>query len=540
MHGGGVHSTELVFLSLLAFVAIFGAVARKVQLPYPIVLVIAGLLLSFFPRVPKVTLNPDIIFLIVLPPLLYSAAWVTSWRDFHYNLVSISMLATGLVAATVFGVARTARFVFPGFTWQLGFVLGAVVSTTDAIAATSIARRVRLPQRVVDILEGESLVNDATGLVALEFGLAMVVRSETPTVLEAVWRLAFLIVAGIVIGLLVGKLVDSFEKHIDDGPIEIAVSILVPYVSYLAAEAAHGSGVLAVVACGLYLSRRSARFFSPQVRLQAWAVWDALTFALNGLVFVLIGLQLPYVMAGIHSYSRKKLVFYGAIFSALLILLRLMWIYPGAHVAYLIRKKILHQDYTIPSPKQIFVVGWTGMRGVVALAAAMSLPEKLADGSPFPQRNLIIFLTFSVILVTLVLQGLTLPALIRRLGLAGIAGADCEEREARRIVVQVALERLEQSAGRDRPEFAPVYDDLRHHYQHRLSVLDGPASAGSDVIAGLQGRSVDLTLELLRCEREAALALRGEGRINDEVLRGMEHEMDLRESQITLAAEATA
>jgi CPA1 family monovalent cation:H+ antiporter len=540
MHGGGVHSTELVFLSLLAFVAIFGAVARKVQLPYPIVLVIAGLLLSFFPREPKVTLNPDIIFLIVLPPLLYSAAWVTSWRDFHYNLVSISMLATGLVAATVFGVARTARFVFPGFTWQLGFVLGAVVSTTDAIAATSIARRVGLPQRVVDILEGESLVNDATGLVALEFGLAMVVRSETPTALEAVWRLAFLIVAGIVIGLLVGKLVDSFEKHIDDGPIEIAVSILVPYVSYLAAEAAHGSGVLAVVACGLYLSRRSARFFSPQVRLQAWAVWDALTFALNGLVFVLIGLQLPYVMAGIHSYSRKKLVFYGAIFSALLILLRLMWIYPGAHVAYLIRKKILHQDYTIPSPKQIFVVGWTGMRGVVALAAAMSLPEKLADGSPFPQRNLIIFLTFSVILVTLVLQGLTLPALIRRLGLAGIAGADCEEREARRIVVQVALERLEQSAGRDRPEFAPVYDDLRHHYQHRLSVLDGPASAGSDVIAGLQGRSVDLTLELLRCEREAALALRGEGRINDEVLRGMEHEMDLRESQITLAAEATA
>jgi Na+/H+ antiporter len=540
MHGGGVHSTELVFLSLLAFVAIFGAIARKLQQPYPIVLVVAGLLLSFFPRVPKVTLNPDIIFLIVLPPLLYSAAWVTSWRDFRYNLVSISMLATGLVAATVFGVARTARFVFPGFTWQLGFVLGAVVSTTDAIAATSIARRVGLPQRVVDILEGESLVNDATGLVALEFGLAMVVRSETPSALEAVWRLVFLIVAGIVIGLLVGKLVDSFEKHIDDGPIEIAVSILVPYVAYLAAEAAHGSGVLAVVACGLYLSRRSARFFSPQVRLQAWAVWDALTFALNGLVFVLIGLQLPYVMAGIHSYSRKELVFYGAIFSALLILLRLIWIYPGAHVAYFIRTRILHQDYTIPSSKQIFVVGWTGMRGVVALAAAMSLPEKLADGSPFPQRNLIIFLTFSVILVTLVLQGLTLPALIRRLGLAGLAGANCEEREARRIVVQVALERLEQSAGRDRPEFAPVYDDLRHHYQHRLSVLDGPASAESDVIAGLQGRSVDLTLELLRCEREAALALRGEGRINDEVLRGMEHEMDLRESQITLAAEATA
>jgi len=540
MLGGGVHSAELVFLSLLAFVAIFAAIARKLQQPYPIVLVIAGLLLSFLPRVPKVTLNPDIIFLIVLPPLLYSAAWVTSWRDFRYNLVSISMLATGLVAATVFGVARTAKWVFPGFTWQLGFVLGAVVSTTDAIAATSIARRVGLPKRVVDILEGESLVNDATGLVALEFGLAMIMKSQTPSALEAVWRLAFLIVAGVVIGLLVGKLVDSFEKHIDDGPIEIAVSILVPYVSYLAAEAAHASGVLAVVACGLYLSRRSARFFSPQVRLQAWAVWDALTFALNGLVFVLIGLQLPYVMAGIHSYSRKELVLYGATFSAILILLRLMWIYPGAHVAYLIRKKILHQDYNIPSPKQIFVVGWTGMRGVVALAAAMSLPEKLADGSPFPQRNLIIFLTFSVILVTLVLQGLTLPWLIRKLGLSGLAGPNCEEKDARRIVVQVALERLELSEGRDSPEFAPVYQDLRHHYEHRLSVLNGQANAKSDQIAGLYGRSVDLTLELLRCEREAALVLRTEGRINDEVLRMLEHELDLRESQITLATEASA
>lgn len=540
MHGGGIHSAELAFLSLLAFVAIFAAIARKLQRPYPIVLVVAGLLLSFFPRVPKVELNPDIIFLIVLPPLLYSAAWTTSWRDFRYNLVSISMLAIGLVTATVLSVARTARFVFPGFTWQLGFVLGAVVSTTDAIAATSIARRVGLPQRVVDILEGESLVNDASGLVALEFGLAMVMKSQTPTVPGAVLRLGYLLVAGIGIGLLIAKLVEWFEKYVDDGPIEIAVSILVPYVAYLAAEAAHGSGVLAVVACGLYLSRRSARFFSPQVRLQAWAVWDAMTFALNGLVFVLIGLQLPYVMAGIHSYGLRNLLFYGAIFSALLIVLRLMWMYPGAHVAYFVRKRILHQDYTIPSGKQIFVVGWTGMRGVVALAAAMSLPEKLANGDPFPQRNLIIFLTFSVILVTLVLQGLTLPALIRWLGLAGFSGPNCEEREARRIMAETALERLELTQARDLPEYAPIYDDLRQHYQHRLVLLQGRETAEADASPGQYGRSLDLTLELLRCEREAALALRGEGRINDEVLRSLEHEMDLRESELTLQFEASA
>lgn len=540
MNGGGVHSTELAFLSLLAFVAVFAALARKIQRPYPIVLVVAGLLLSFFPRVPKIELNPDIIFLIVLPPLLYSAAWTTSWRDFRYNMVSISMLAVGLVAATVFGVARTARFVLPGFTWQLGFVLGAVVSTTDAIAATSIARRVGLPKRIVDILEGESLVNDASGLVALEFGLAMVVKSETPTVSSAVLRLIYLLIVGVAVGLLIAKLVEWFEKYVDDGPIEIAVSIIVPYVAYLAAEAAHGSGVLAVVACGLYLSRRSARFFSPQVRLQAWAVWDALTFALNGLVFVLIGLQLPYVRAGIHSYSMKQLVLYGALFSALVIVLRLMWMFPGAHVAYFIRKRVLHQDYSLPKPKQVFVIGWTGMRGVVALAAAMSLPEKVANGQPFPQRNLIIFLTFSVILVTLVLQGLTLPALIRWLGLAGFSGPNCEEREARRIMAQSALDRLEQTQERDRPEYAPVYEDLRQHYQHRLSLLRGRDTPEDDTSAGQYGRSLDLTLELLRVEREAALALRGEGRINDEVLRVLEHEMDLRESELTLEFEASA
>ena len=239
MHGGGVHAVELVFLSLLAFVVLFAAVARKLNRPYPIVLVVAGLLLSFLPRVPKVTLNPDIIFLIVLPPLLYSAAWVTSWRDFRFNLFSIFMLAFGLVAFTVFGVAIAAPLVFAGFTWQLGFLLGAVVSATDSIAATSIARSLALPRRIIDILEGESLVNDASGLVALEFGLAMILRSQTPSAGEALGRLCYLTVAGIAIGLAIGKLVDGFERHIDDGPIEIAVSILVPYVTYLAAVAAH-------------------------------------------------------------------------------------------------------------------------------------------------------------------------------------------------------------------------------------------------------------------------------------------------------------
>src|SRR4029077_8278684 len=315
--------------------------------------------------------------------------------------------------------------------------------------ATSIAKRLGLPQSIVDILEGESLVNDATGLLALEFAIAMVVEGRTPTVAQGALRLTYLIAVGLVIGLVLGLIVEWFERRIDDGPIEIVVSILTPYAAYLAAESARASGVLAVVACGLYLSRQSSEFFSANVRMQTWAVWDSLTFAVNGLVFVLIGLQLPHVLAGIREHSFRHLLTFGALFSAIVIVLRLLWMFPATKLSYWIRTRVLRQNYPKPTAKQVFVVGWTGMRGVVALAAAIALPELLPDGSSFPQRNLIIFLTFSVILVTLVLQGLTLPPLIRALGLAGKGGTDGEEEEARRIITSTALTHLEGARGED-------------------------------------------------------------------------------------------
>ena len=396
MPGSGIQSIEIVLLLLLLFVAGFTLLARKLQTPYPIVLVVAGLVLSRVPGIPRVTLNPDLVFLAVLPPLLFAGAWLTSWRDFVYNLVSISSLAFGLVGFTVLGVAGTAHVAFPGFDWRLGVVLGAVVATTDAIAATSIAKRVGLPQRVVDVLEGESLLNDATGLLALEFGLAIVVAGQTPTVSSGFLRLGYLTAAGIGVGLLIGVIIHWVEHHIDDGPIEITISIMVPYAAYLAAEFIHASGILAVVACGLYLGRGSAHFFSPAVRLQANAVWSVFTFILNGFVFVLIGLQLPVVREGIRNYSFASLLLYGGLFSLLVIVLRLLWVFPGTALAYWIRRNILHQNEPRPPARQTFVTGWTGMRGVIALAAALSLPEHLEDGSPFPQRSLIIFLMFSV------------------------------------------------------------------------------------------------------------------------------------------------
>jgi CPA1 family monovalent cation:H+ antiporter len=532
---GSVQAVELVFLLLMFFVVAFGVLARKLKIPYPIVLVIGGTLLGFIPGIPRVQLNPDIVFYVVLPPLLYAAAWETSWRDFSYHLVSILLLAFGLVSFTVIGVALGAPWLFPGFDWKIGLVLGAVVAPTDALAATSIAQRIGLPKRITDILEGESLVNDATGLLALEFGISILLKNETPTATDAVLRLTYLIIAGIAVGLVTAWIVNWIEQRIDDGPIEIAISILVPYAAYFTADALHASGVLAVVACGLYLTRRSSEFFSPGVRLQAGAVWDALSYVLNSLVFVLIGLQLPYVLAEIQGYSLGTLVLYGALFSGLVIALRVIWVFPGAFVSQVIRTRVFHQSIRPPTARAILVLGWAGMRGVIALAAAIALPQTLADGSPFPLRNLIIFLAFSVILVTLVGQGLTLPWLVRILRVFDPPGPNLEEEAARREVLQAALAHLEDSRKKAETEFDAIYEDLAGHYRQRLAALTGKEDTETGISPLHQKHLSRLSRDLLRIERQTAVRLRNEGQINDATLRQLEYELDLREAAPTQA-----
>jgi CPA1 family monovalent cation:H+ antiporter len=326
-NSGGVKSVEALFLLLLVFVASFAALARKLKIPYPIVLVIAGLLLGFLPGVPRISLNPEIVFLVFLPPLLHAAAWTLSWREFHRNFSSIAKLAVGLVLFTIVGLALSAGKLLPGFDWRSAVLLGAVVAAPDAIAATSIARRVGLPQWIVEILEAESLVNDGTGLVALQFGLLILMTGKTPSIVETVGRLVFLIGGGVLIGLAVGAIVAWFEKWVDDGGIEIVISILVPYATYLLGARAGVSGVIAVIACSMYMSRMSVTYMTPGVRLQAAAVWDALTFILNGIVFILIGLQLPYVMGQIHGMSHSVLVRYGIGFSFAMAAVRMAWIF---------------------------------------------------------------------------------------------------------------------------------------------------------------------------------------------------------------------
>jgi Na+/H+ antiporter len=528
MYSQNIQHSEPIFLLLLLCIAVLATLAKRFKTPYPIVLVIAGLFLSLIPRMPRIELNPEVVFLLFLPPLLFSASFQTSWRDFRYNIFSISLLALGLVSFTVYGVAFASRWILPDFTWKLGLVLGAVICTTDAIAATSITRRLGLPQRVTDVIEGESLVNDASGLLALQITVATVVTGHTPPLRERMTLLLYLIASSIVIGLVIAKLLAWLIKQITDAPVEITLSIITPYFAYLAAESVHSSGVLATVACGMYLGRESSLYFSTRARLQGAAVWETLSFVLNGIVFILIGLQLPYILGEIRNHSFFHLILIGLLVSAVVIVLRMVWMYPGSWASNWLRRHVQHQEATtLPSAGYIFIVGWTGMRGVVALAAAISLPRALQDGSPFPQRNMIIFLTFCVIFVTLVFQGLSLPFFIRRLGLAGAVIKNPEEERARYAMIEAALAYLEQARELDNSGFAPVYQDLIRIQKHHLNLLPGDRSVETGYTPEDYVRYRELSKNIRALQRAALLNMRNHNKINDELLRRLEQELDL-------------
>lgn len=527
----GIHHVELIILALLVIVAALATFARRFRVPYPIVLVIGGLILSLIPGLPHLALRPDVFFLVFLPPLVFVGASNTSWRDFRANITSISLLAFGLVGFTVLGVSLGAGLLLPGFDYRSGAVLGAAVSTTDTIAALAISRRVGLPRRISDIIDGESLVNDASGLVALQFTVALMVSGSTPTPGGAILQLLWMVSGGIGAGLIAGWLIHKISFYITDAPIEITLSLVTPYVAYLGAEGINASGVLAAVACGLYLGRKNSETLSMDARLDSTAVWRTIDFILNGFVFVLIGLQLPFILGEIHGRSLQELVTDAAIFIAFIIGLRLFWVYCSAWLVHFFRVRMLGRQEQTPSSRVLFIVGWTGMRGALALAAAFSLPQTVADGSPFPHRSSIIFLTFAVIFATLVLQGLSLPALIRKLGLVALGPADVEEKEARREILSAVLEHIRDLKSRARPEHAPVYDDLARRYRGRLALAES-GDEGQDPLDLSSARTYrKISRQLYAMERKVALRLRNQNKINDEVLRAIEREVDLAEAR---------
>ena len=441
------------------------------------------------------------------------------------------MLAFGLVGFTVVGVAFLSQWLLPGFDWRMGCALGAVVSTTDTIAAIAIAKRIGLPRHISDLIEGESLINDASGLLALQFAVALVVSGQTKTFTQGMAEMIGLIAGGIVVGLVAGTIIHFLQRRIEDAPVEITVTLTAPYLAYLGAETIHCSGVLATVVCGLYLGRKRSEILSRSARLDTSAVWNTLDFVLNGVLFIMIGLQLPYILAEVRGMSRLEMFRNAAIFSAMVIGLRLLWMYPGAWASYFIRTRFRGKHEDPPPSKEIFLVGWTGMRGVLALAAAISLPEYLDNGQPFPQRNLMLFLTFSIILTTLVVQGLTLPTIIRKLNICGDHGEDAEMKRARRAMLEGALSFLGNMAKNNRPDDDWIVNDLIHHYRQRLNLLkesDGTAPK-PDTVNYRQYRQ--LAREVRSLERNTLIHLWNQNQINDETLRELERELDLEDAR---------
>ncbi len=415
------HPVEIV-LALLAVAVGLGVLARRIGIPYPILLVIGGLVLSLQPWVPDITFDPQIIFLLFLPPLLYAGGFRTEWPEFRAQLRSITLLAVGLVLFSTAAVALAAHY-WAGLEWGPAFVLGAIISPPDAVAAVAVTQRVRVPPLIVTLLEGESLVNDASALVVLRVAIGAI-ATGTFSLVDAGLQFVVVSAGGIAIGIAGAWLVIQLHRWLDrrnlaDTKLTITITLLTPYAVYLPAEHLHVSGVLAAVAAGLWVGSRCEKVFTQELYEEARAVWEWVDFLLNSLIFILIGLMLRQVLDGLDGGLDLEWLVKTAIgISLVVIVTRLVWMFPGAYVPRWLDRKILGVPTPYPAWQGVVVVGWTGMRGVVSLAAALALPLTLDNGTRFPDRSLIQFLTFWVIFATLVGQGLTLPLVIRWLGVS--------------------------------------------------------------------------------------------------------------------------
>ncbi|HEU4684573.1 MAG TPA: Na+/H+ antiporter [Nitrospira sp.] len=526
----GLHQLETVIL-LLAAVLTLTTLAQRLVLPYPILLVIGGLVLAVTPGLPTVTLNPDLVFLVFLPPILWAAAYFTSWREFRQNLRPISLLAVGLVLATTAAVAAVSHAVLPGMGWAEAIALGAIVSPPDAVSATAIGKRLGIPRRVVTILEGESLVNDATALVLYRSAVAAA-ATGTFSMPDAVLEFLFAGLVGIAAGLVVAQLTRRVLHVTQDSFTQIAVTLVAPYVAWVVAESVHASAVLACVAGGLYLRRHFSEAVGPVTRLQARVVWDLLVFVLNGFIFILIGLELAALRQAVPGGRIGPLLSAAGWVCMAVVFVRLIWV-PLAAVLPRWASPALRKCDPMPPWQPLFLIGWTGMRGIVTLAAALALPVATASGAPFPFRAEIILLSFSVILATLVVQGLSLPPLIRLLHLSEDNELEREEMLARRRAASAALERLESLAGQPWARKSQV-EQLLSFYGRRVQRFAGSDPVDEDCTDEARASFQRLRQEAIAAEREALIALRNSGVISDEVLHRLEYELDVEAVRLRL------
>jgi CPA1 family monovalent cation:H+ antiporter len=521
-------STVQVLVLLLVVVAAVAFAAARLKIPSAILLVLTGVALALMPGLPPVELAPEFVLLIILPPVIYSSAVAMSWREFRFNLRPIALLAVGCVVFTTVTVATAAHW-FLGLPWPIGFVLGAIVSPPDVMAPLSVARRLQIPRRILVVLEGEGLANDATALILYRFAVAAV-SAGVFSLAEAAGEFLVIVSSEIIWGIGVGWLMLRLRRWVADPRIEITLSILTPYVAYWPPEYLGGSGVVATVVTGLYISWNGLKLISAATRLQGIFFWDLLIYLIEGMVFLITGLQARTLVDRIEGYSFSELLAPAAIISIVVIVTRFVWMYPATYLPRLLFPPLRRRD---PSPpwQWPFALAFTGVRGIVSLAAALAIPFTTSTGQPFPERDLILFLTFAVIIVTLVGQGLLLPSVMRALGLARAGQAEHdrdrnEELRARRTAIEAVIARLDHLA-REQALPPAMVDTVRARHRDRLNHVDGHVDHD-----GITEADDELEMLLIGEERRHINELFRAGKLKDEARRRIERELDLREANL--------
>ncbi|RZK79167.1 MAG: Na+/H+ antiporter [Pedobacter sp.] len=530
-----IHANLLLILALFFAMAMFYLLSQKWKISFPIFLVLGGLGISLLPGMPSITINPDLVFLIFLPPLLFEAAWYTSWNEFWKWKRSISLLGFGLVLITSLAIAYFSVSIIPGFTLAFGFLLGGVISPPDAVAATSVLKGVDMPKRGLTILEGESLVNDAASLTVFRFALAAILTGQF-ILGKAVSDFFILSIMGIIVGLVIAHILYLVLRYwAKSSNITTPITLIAPYLMYIVAEEFHWSGVLAVVSGGLFLSFRSHDFLNYHTRIQSKEVWATLGFLLNGFVFILIGLELPVIVEGLEGYSIEEAIKYALIISAIVIVVRIVMVYVAGFLPRLLSSKIRRKEKS-PGLKLPFIIGWAGMRGVVSLASALAIPLALNDGTPFPHRNMILFITFIVILITLVFQGLTLPLFLRWLKIEEMDERIPEEEQLESIRLQMAKDCIVYLNDKYSDEMQQHETIARIKEQLERSIRATERKlieqTQKDEVNSVRKLYRDIMLELISFRRVSLHKLRAGKEFDHEVLREMEDNLDLEEARL--------